>query len=251
MRSNVKGFVRKKYGQIAASGSACCPSCGCGVPDRRTRVDLYSDDELNAAPPESRMGLGCGNPVAYAGIRLGEVVLDLGSGGGMDVFLAARRTGPSGRVIGVDMTDEMLRRASEASKRHGFTNVEFRKGEIEALPLEDSSVDVVISNCVINLSTDKARVFREIYRVLKPGGRMVVSDIVTKGELPEDLRNSPDAWAACIAGALDKDRYLGLVSESGLTGTSILAEFGQSEGLPEGVAGKLISITVYAEKPRS
>ncbi|MDI9609685.1 MAG: arsenite methyltransferase [Candidatus Verstraetearchaeota archaeon] len=251
MRSNVKDFVRKKYAEIADSGSTCCPSCRCGGTDVSVRIDGYSEEDLNAAPHESMMGLGCGNPVAYASIKPGEVVLDLGSGGGMDVFLAAQRAGPNGRAIGVDMTDEMLRRAREAAARHGFRNVEFTKGEIEALPLDDSSVDVVISNCVINLSADKGRVFREINRVLKPGGRMVISDIVTNGDLPEHVKTSPEAWAACVAGALEKREYLDLISKSGLSNTRILAESEYSEGMPEDIAGKLKSITVYAEKPKA
>lgn len=251
MRSNVKDFVRKKYAEIATSGSNCCPSCGCGGTNVSVRIDGYSEEDLNAAPHESKMGLGCGNPVAYANITPGEVVLDLGSGGGMDVFLAAQKAGPNGRAIGVDMTDEMLRRARGAAARHGFKNVEFRKGEVEALPLDDSSVDVVISNCVINLSADKGRVFNEINRVLKPGGRMVISDIVTNGDLPEHVKTSPDAWASCVAGALEKREYLDLISKSGLRNTRILAESEYSEGLPEEITGMLISITVYAEKPKA
>ncbi|MDH7556152.1 MAG: arsenite methyltransferase [Candidatus Methanosuratincola sp.] len=250
MRRNIKDLVRKKYAKIATSGGSCCPSCGCGGGNRGVQVGGYSEGDLVMAPPESSMGLGCGNPVAYAGIKPGEVVLDLGSGGGMDAFLAARKAGPDGRVIGVDMTDAMLDRAREAAIRHGFRNVEFRKGDMEAIPLEDSSVDVVISNCAINLSTDKARVFKEINRVLKPGGRIVVSDIVTKGDLPEHVKRSPEAWASCIAGALEKREYLRLISESGLEATRILAESGYSEGSPEEIAGKLASITVYAVKPR-
>jgi arsenite methyltransferase len=251
VRRDVKHLVKKRYAKIAASGGSCCPSCGCGGGNTSVHIGGYSEGDLAKAPPESRMGLGCGNPVSYADIKPGEAVLDLGSGGGMDVFLAAQKAGPDGRVIGIDMTDEMLDRARGAAVRHGFNNVEFRKGEIEVVPLEDSSVDVVISNCVINLSTDKARVFREIKRILKPGGRMVVSDVVTNGGLPEHVKSNPEAWAACVAGALDKDEYLRLINESGLECARILAESGYSEGLPEEIAGKLSSITVYAEKPRA
>ncbi|MBC7127315.1 MAG: arsenite methyltransferase [Candidatus Methanosuratus sp.] len=250
VRNSVKDFVRRRYAKIATSGGSCCPSCGCGGSNTGVKTGGYSEDDLAILPNESIMGLGCGNPVAHAGIQPGEVVLDLGSGGGMDVFLAAQRVGPNGRVIGVDMTDEMLIRARETAAKHGFNNVEFRKGEIESLPVSDSSVDVVISNCVINLSTDKARVFREIKRVLKPGGRMVVSDIVTNGDLPEHVKRNLDAWASCVAGALDKGEYLRLIKESGLEGTRILAESGYLGSLPEEKAGKLSSITVYAMKPR-
>lgn len=249
MRDDVRDFVRTRYGRIAKSGGSCCPSCGCGDSDGNARSMSYSEDDLRSAPPESMMGLGCGNPIAYADLTPGEVVLDLGSGGGIDVFLAAKRVGEKGRVIGVDMTDEMLGRARDAAVQHGFMNVEFRKGEIESLPVGDSSVDVVISNCVINLSVDKARVFREIHRVLKPGGRMVVSDLVTNGDLPEDLKRSLDAWASCIAGAVEKEVYISLIRESGLEDIRIMAESGYSGGVPEFLT-KIKSITIYAAKPK-
>ena len=168
-------------------------------------------------PEGANLGLGCGNPVALASLRPGETVLDLGSGGGIDCFLAARKVGPEGRVIGVDMTAEMIHLARENAQKSGLKNVEFRLGEIENLPLEDGSVDAVISNCVINLSTDKERVFREIYRVLKPGGRMMVSDIVLDGELPAKVKDSVAAYTGCIGGALKRDDYLAAIVKAGFT----------------------------------
>jgi ubiquinone/menaquinone biosynthesis C-methylase UbiE len=195
------------------------------------------------------MGLGCGNPTALAELREGDVVLDLGSGPGLDAFLAARRVGESGRVIGVDMTPEMVDRAREAAEREGYANVEFRLGEIENLPVEDESVDVIISNCVINLSPDKLTVFREAHRALKPNGRMLISDLVSEGELPDDVRKNTAAWAACIGGALDKREYLQLMRQAGLSEVSIVAEHSYGLGvLDERLRGKITSIQVRAQK---
>jgi SAM-dependent methyltransferase len=203
----IHSAVREHYAGIARaqqSDDACCSSGCCD--------SLYAAEELAGLPGSvTELSLGCGDPVSLADIRLGDTVLDLGSGGGIDCFLAARRAGPSGRVIGIDMTDEMLDRARANAARLNATTVEFRQGQIEALPIDDSSVDVVLSNCVINLSPNKPQVFREMYRALKPGGRLAVSDIVTNGVLPDAVRQSLEAWGACIAGALDvKDYVAGL-----------------------------------------
>jgi ubiquinone/menaquinone biosynthesis C-methylase UbiE len=184
----------------------------------------YTPEELKSIPENADLGLGCGNPAALAGLKKGETVLDLGSGAGIDCFLAAAKVGPSGRVIGVDMTPEMLDRARENARKNGYGNVEFRLGEIENLPAADNSVDVIISNCVINLSTDKSRVFREAYRVLRPGGRMMVSDLALKKPLPKAIRDSVEAYVACIAGALIKDEYLGAVRAAGFKDIEVVSE---------------------------
>ncbi|MCX8053129.1 MAG: arsenite methyltransferase [Armatimonadetes bacterium] len=217
----IRRNIIEAYGRIAMEKEGCV--CGCCGSDTRTLAKSlgYSEAELKYIPEEANMGLGCGNPIALASLSEGEIVLDLGSGGGLDCFLASYKVGPAGRVIGVDMTPEMIELAREAAHKNGFTNVEFRLGEIENLPVADESVDVVISNCVINLSTDKPRVFREIYRVLKPGGRMLISDIALMKELPEHIRKSVDAYVACLAGALLVDEYCKIIESSGLTDIKI------------------------------
>ena len=206
----------------------------------------YSAEELQAIPEEARMGLGCGNPTALASLKEGEVVLDLGAGGGIDCFLAAVAVGETGRVIGVDMTPEMLHRARENARNGGYDNVEFRLGEIENLPLADSTVDAVISNCVVNLSPDKARVFKEAYRVLKPGGRVMVSDIVLTRELPEDIRNSLAAYAGCVAGASLKEDYLATIAKAGFENVEIVSEQSYGSGDMESA---ILSVSVRAFKP--
>jgi len=230
MKKDIKKQVKKKYGKIAAgSGSCCCSSAAgcCGTSPSAEALSAsvgYSVKELASIPEGANLGLGCGNPVALASLKAGETVLDLGSGGGIDCFLAARQVGPQGRVIGVDMTEEMVRLARENAAKSGLKNVEFLQGEIESLPLEDGTVDAVISNCVINLSTDKERVFREVYRVLKPGGRMMVSDIVLDGELSEKVRDSVAAYTGCIGGALKRADYLAAMAQAGFTQVEIAAE---------------------------
>jgi len=228
----IKKQVRDRYAQAASTKTSCCgpasAPCGCGQPefDRESASQIvgYSPEELAAIPEDANLGLGCGNPAALAGLKAGETVLDLGSGAGIDCFLAAARVGPAGKVIGVDMTPEMLDRARENVRKSGAANVEFRLGEIENLPAADNSIDVIISNCVINLSTDKPRVFREAFRVLRPGGRMMVSDLALQKPLPEAIRRSVEAYVACIAGALVKSDYLGAIRAAGFAEVSVVSE---------------------------
>ena len=223
---DVKKTVNQAYAKIAAQseGSSCC-SCGCGCQNDAQEVSRsigYSDAELNVVP-EANMGLGCGNPTALGSLKEGDVVLDLGSGAGFDCFLAAKKVGASGKVIGVDMTAEMVDKAELLAAKYGFTNVEFRRGDIENLPVESGSVDVVISNCVINLAPDKSKVFREAYRVLRSGGRMYVSDIVLLEELSAEQKNDPELLCGCVAGALLKDDYVRKMELAGFE-VEILAE---------------------------
>ena len=216
-KDEIKKTVREAYGAIAegrAEGGSCCGSCSCDNGAFAQSIG-YSDDELRMIPEGANLGLSCGNPTAFANLKEGEVVLDLGSGAGFDCFIAARKVGKSGKVIGVDMTPAMLERARENTKNGSFANVEFRLGEIENLPVADDSVDTVISNCVINLSVDKARVFKEIHRVLKPGGRIAVSDMALLKELPPNIKQSIDAYVGCVAGAILVDEYKRLVEEAG------------------------------------
>jgi len=245
----IKEFVKERYGKIAKSGESCCPSCECGPsPVELGKKIGYSEKDLENVPEASNMGLGCGNPVALASLKEGETVLDLGSGGGIDVYLAAKKVGFKGKVIGVDMTEEMIHRARAAAAKYGYTNVEFRLGEIESLPIEYNSVDVVISNCVINLSPDKERVFREAYRVLKPGGRIMISDLVTEGRLPEEIKKSFDAWAGCIAGALEKNEYLDAIRKAGFKDVRIASESSYDIDVSKELKGKITSVKVEAYK---
>src|SRR5438093_4280682 len=216
---NIKEEVRKRYGKAAtrarenAADGACCGGEG----DANTvSSHLYTTDEIHDLPQAAVVAsLGCGNPVAIAALREGETVLDLGSGGGIDVLLSARRVGPSGKAYGLDMTDEMLELARGNARKAGVTNVEFLKGEMEDMPLPDASIDVIISNCVVNLSPDKDAVMREAHRVLKPGGRFAVADIVTRGQMPSALKRSLELWAGCVAGALSEDEYRSKLSAAG------------------------------------
>ena len=247
--SEIKEYVRKTYSEIAKTGDSCCPSSCCGP----SAVDLalksgYSAADLKEVPESSVMGLGCGNPIALASLKEGDIVLDLGSGGGIDVFMAARRVGAHGKAIGVDMTEDMVLRGRSAASQYGYENVEFRLGEIESLPVEDSSVDVIISNCVINLSPDKEKVFQEAYRVLKPGGRITISDLVTYGELPGVVKRSFSAWAGCVGGALEKDRYLDAIVRAGFGDVRVLSESACDLGVPPQLKGKIASVQVEAHK---
>jgi arsenite methyltransferase len=218
---SLKAIVREKYGEAArrastgGTSSCCGSSCGCGTADPITS-NLYSDTETAVLPREALLAsLGCGNPTALAELAEGDVVLDLGSGGGIDVLLSARRVGPTGKAYGLDMTDEMLELARENQRKAGVDNVEFLRGEIESIPLPDSSVDVIISNCVVNLSGDKRKVLAEAFRVLKPGGRFAVSDVVVRGEVPAQVRQSMELWVGCVAGALTEGEFRSYLADVG------------------------------------
>jgi ubiquinone/menaquinone biosynthesis C-methylase UbiE len=228
-KKNVKEIVKEGYAKIAVKGGACCgptSSC-CGSVDLAEDISKkigYSDEELKTVPEDSNLGLGCGNPVALASLREGEIVLDLGSGAGFDCFLASSKVGEKGKVIGVDMTPEMIKKARENAQKGGYRNVEFRLGEIENLPVSDNSVDVVISNCVINLSPDKDKTFQEAFRALKPGGRMMISDIVLLKELPRSIKENIDAYIGCLSGAIMKNEYLRKIKEAGFEDVEIIDE---------------------------
>ncbi len=249
--NEIKKFVKERYAEIASRGVSCCPSCCACNTDivEQAKSMGYSEQELRNVPEGAVMGLGCGNPTALAELKEGETVLDFGAGGGLDVFLAAQRVGETGNVIGVDMTPGMVEKAKENARNGNYKNVEFRLGEIENLPVEDNSIDVIISNCVINLSPDKLATYKDAFRVLKPGGRILISDLVTEGELPEDVRRSFDAWAECIAGAMEKQEYLNTIKKAGFRDVTIVAEHLFSEfGIDDRLAGKIISIQVKAYK---
>jgi arsenite methyltransferase len=225
--ANVQQAVREKYGAIAESvrrasegGTACSPTaCGCGDP---ISTNLYSDAETTGLPADAvAASLGCGNPTALLALEPGQTVLDLGSGGGIDVLLSAKRVGPTGKAFGLDMTDAMLALARDNQRKAGATNVEFLKGTIESIPLPDNSVDVIISNCVINLSSDKDTVLREAFRVLKPGGRFAVSDVVVRGEVPADIRRNMELWVGCIAGALEEKDYSAKLRAAGFVDVDV------------------------------
>ena len=269
--TDIKGVVKEKYGRAAlrvkAGGSSCCgatASSGCCDP---ITSNLYDATQAGQIPEEAMLAsLGCGNPTALAKLNAGETVLDLGSGGGIDVLLSANRVGPTGKAYGLDMTDEMLALANENKRKSGIANVEFLNGEIEHIPLPDNSVDVVISNCVINLSADKDRVLREALRVLKPGGRFAVSDVVTRGAVPDEIRQSVLLWVGCVAGALEEDEYRAKLRAAGFENVEIeptrvyrvedAREFlaGQNidvDAIAPQVDGKFMSAFVRAVKPQS
>jgi arsenite methyltransferase len=224
---DAKKTVRKAYSKVATNSNSCCCSCGCGSNDQQTVKKIsknvgYSEEEIKTVP-EANLGLGCGNPTAFGNIKEGDVVLDLGSGAGFDCFLASKKAGKTGKVIGVDMTEEMIAKARILAKENGYSNVEFRLGDIEKIPVDDNSVNVIISNCVINLAPDKAKVFKEAHRVLKSGGKMYVSDIVLLGKLTDEQLKDEDLLTGCVAGALHKDDYLAKLKQAGFC-VNVLSE---------------------------
>ena len=247
----IKEVVKGRYAQLAKQDQEnCCPSCARGASSLlQAKGTEYLREDLEHIPEEAIMGLGCGNPTAIADLKTGEVVLDLGSGAGVDVFLAANRVGSTGKAIGVDMTKEMVDKAKRIARSHGYRNVEFRLGEMEKLPVRDESADAIISNCVVNLSPDKSRVFQEAYRVLKPKGRLIVSDIVSEGVLPDEIRDNPDTWACCIGGALEQREYLGKIRKAGFEDVEVVSSRGfYIEDKANQTKEKLLSITVKAYK---
>jgi arsenite methyltransferase len=260
----VRNAVRERYGKIAKIKTE---PCGCGCTSTSQQIG-YSKNELASVPEDADLNLGCGNPVALASLREGETVVDLGSGGGLDCFLAAKKVGAKGKVIGIDMTAEMLERARANCKKSGYRNIEFRLGEIENLPIADNTADIIISNCVINLSTDKQRVFQEAYRVLKPKGRLMISDMVLLSDLPEKVKQSVLAYVGCVAGADKKDDYLGKIKQAGFTQVEVVQEdhlpemllnepdvkaFVEEQHLTEqeiaDISNAIVSIKVSAKKP--
>ena len=270
--NSITEVVKEKYGQAAlrvtTGGSACCgASACCGTDVDPITSDLYDEQQKSGLPAEAILAsLGCGNPTALAELKTGETVLDLGSGGGIDVLLSARRVGPGGRVFGLDMTDEMLALARENQAKSGIENVQFLKGEIENIPLPDNTVDVIISNCVINLSADKDKVLQEAFRVLKPGGRFAVSDVVTNGEMPAEIREKVLLWVGCIAGALEESDYRAKLTAAGFTNVGIeptriyrasdARTFLSGQGIDVDVIapqvdGKFFSAFIRATKPAS
>jgi SAM-dependent methyltransferase len=271
----IKEFVKDRYGKIARTGDSCCepsPSC-CGDTDMASTISQqigYSEDELKSIPEGANMGLGCGNPIALASLKEGETVLDLGAGAGFDCFLAANQVGGTGKVIGIDMTPEMVEKARQNAQKGNYTNVEFKLGEIEDIPVSDDSVDIIISNCVINLSPVKQKVFDEAFRVLKPGGRIMVSDIVLLKELPDFIKKSIDAYTACVSGALLKEDYIAVIRNAGFQEVEIIEEtsfpvdflnidpiiesikknFSVSPDKIKEVASSVVSVKISGKKPK-
>jgi SAM-dependent methyltransferase len=251
--AEIKEMVRARYGGIAAGTAASC--CGIDPAADKSRNLGYSDAELAAVPDGANLGLGCGNPQAIAALRPGETVIDLGSGAGFDCFLAAQQVGPDGRVIGVDMTHEMLAKARANAARIGVGNVEFRLGELEHLPVADNTADVIISNCVINLVPDKAAVFCEAFRALKPGGRLAVSDVINTAPLPDELRRDPALLCGCVAGAAPGDRITGWLAAAGFTDIRVDPKPQSREIVAGWAPGRniedyVLSATIEARKPR-
>ena len=272
----IKKLVKEGYGKVASKKHSCCDpesvhSQKNNFTEKISKKIGYTDKDMSSVPEESNLGLGCGNPIALASLEEGDIVLDLGSGAGFDCFLAANKVGRTGKVIGVDMTPEMVEKAQGNAKKGNYHNVEFRLGEIEKLPVEDNSVDVIISNCVVNLSPDKKKVFEESFRVLKPGGSLMVSDIVLLKDLPDSIKNSSHAYINCIAGAVQKNEYIGAIKEAGFSEVKIIDEvslpfesMGNDPGakaiiedlnIPveklEGIVNAVVSIKAYGKKVSS
>lgn len=256
--SDIKKSVKRGYAKIAKTEGSCC-SCGGSCSPSATDLSKnvgYDDKDLNAVPEGANLGLGCGNPIALASLKKGEVVLDLGSGAGFDCFLAARKVGKSGRVIGIDMTPEMVKKARGNASRGGYDNVEFKLGDVERLPVADDSIDVIISNCVINLSPDKQKVFREAFRVLKHGGRMMISDLVLIKPLPAPVKNSVEAYIGCLSGAILRNDYIGHIKVAGFERIEVVDEAAfPSENItgiadPDDIAASIVSIKISASKPK-
>jgi arsenite methyltransferase len=266
-QNEIKKLVKQKYGEIAhqsfkQNASSCCGSGGCCSDSDMT---IFAEDyaKLDGYKPEADLGLGCGIPTAFAQIREGNTVVDLGSGAGNDVFISRKMVGPTGRVIGVDMTDEMIAKARANNEKFGFTNVEFRQGDIEQMPVENSIADVVISNCVLNLVPDKNKAFAEIFRILKPGGHFSISDMVLDGKLPEGLAKAAEMYVGCVAGAIQKEEYVGIIRKTGFVSVTLEKDLGVT--IPDEILAKYLkpddlaafkksgasvrSITVYGQKP--
>ena len=259
----IRDEVRAHYGEVARKGSSCCGPACCtpGAADTKTSASEtalrlgYTNQDLAAAPESANLGLGCGNPQAIAALRPGETVIDLGSGAGFDCFLAARQVGPTGRVIGVDMTPEMIGRARQNAAKAGLTNVEFRLGEIEHLPVPDGTADAIISNCVINLSPDKAAVFRDAFRALRPGGRLAISDVVALGRLPEAIKRDLALYTGCVAGAATVDETTTLLRQAGFVDVEVRIDQEASEAMAELTPGTDLrslaaSASIEARRPR-
>lgn len=249
---DVKEAVREKYGKVAQAGGSCCgPNCGCGSGESSETLELLMNERYTNVDEQivqvADLGLGCGTPTAFAEMKEGMTVLDLGSGAGIDVFLAAKKVGPTGKAIGIDMTDEMITLARRNKAKLAIENALFIKGEIENMPIESTSIDRILSNCVINLVPDKRKAFAEMFRVLKPGGKFTISDIVSIGDIPDDLRRDMALWAGCVAGAMDKQEYLRTVREAGFINLTIETE--KQYIMDQHRPFRLVSITLTAEKP--
>ncbi len=243
----MKEIVKKRYSEIAETQSCCSTTSCCGTDYEERSQDIgYSREDLEQIPKEAIRGLGCGNPLGILNLEKGDSVLDLGSGLGIDVFLAAEKVGEEGRAVGIDTTEEMVNKARKIAKKHGYENVRFEHGEMEDMPFPDGSFDAVISNCVINLSPDKSSTYEEIYRILKPGGSMLISDIVSKEELPEEIKDDPEAWSECIGGAIEKEKYLDMIKDAGFEKIDVISQ--RSYETLEEHNAELLSIEIRAFK---
>jgi len=249
----IKDVVKNRYGSMAKEGGVSTNKGGCGCTPLNTKISKdigYDSKELKSIPEEANLGLGCGNPLAFASIKEGNTVIDLGSGGGIDCFIASQKVGPGGKVIGIDMTSEMINKARENALKGNYNNVEFIQGEIEELPLDNNTADIITSNCVINLSNEKQKVFNEAFRVLKPGGKIIVSDIILTSKLPQKIIDSIDAYVGCIAGAVLKDEYLNYIEKAGFSNLEIKGESKLSAEYIKGFADEFgITINENTESP--